>query len=519
MGDLSTLLKIHKVSDSADQICEQLLEQLKSALFVVNNRGEILSCYGEIDRFFGIQASELVQKRLVDVLDPVSTDVSFENCLDIFCCDFPLQCKNKANEFSVSRTFSFWMSSLNCESDTEELYLVTLQDLSKQREIEDQLAKTIKLSALGQLAGGVAHDINNLLSGISGSAQAMKRTLKDDESSQRKLNIITQCVQRASGLLRQIVDYVREDNGEPKQINVGELLYESIALLERTIRKEIVIECSLGEQLSAIYGDASQLLSVLMNLGINARDAINSEGKIVFNAENIDVTDLDILHSITGKIEPGSYVCITVEDSGCGVSPDEQKKIFNPLYTTKARGKGTGLGLSMVRDILIAHKGFITLQSAPGKTKFSLYLPKHDNDLRDETIETQSVVDYDVLKGLKILLVDDEELVREATQDFLENFGINVTSVDDGDVALTTFKNAKENFDVIVLDANMPRQNGMKTFFLLRDVNPTVPVIFCSGIADAAAENMQISAQSVQFVKKPYEPDELLGKLASFSSK
>jgi two-component system, cell cycle sensor histidine kinase and response regulator CckA len=374
-----------------------------------------------------------------------------------------------------------------------------MRDITRQKKTEEQLQQAQKMEAVGTLAGGIAHDFNNLLQAIQGYAQLLLLNKEKSRLAQRELEEILGAAKRGGELTRQMLMFSRkvESNMQPTDLNIEVKKVEKI--LSRTIPKMIVIQVKVADDLNTVNADAGQIEQVLINLALNARDAMKDGGKILIETKNVM---LDRDYCETHLLEkPGKYVLLSFSDTGHGISKDALGHIFEPFFTTKRVGEGTGLGLAMVYGIIMNHRGAIQCNSIPGKgTTFEIYLPAI------ESFKTPSVSDsIEMPKGGSetILLVDDEAVLRDIGKQILEKFGYTVLTAVDGEKALDIYRSKLAVIDLVILDLIMPGMGGIKCLAELLKINPEIKVIISSGYSIDGGEDSP-SKGAKGFIKKPY---------------
>jgi signal transduction histidine kinase/CheY-like chemotaxis protein len=389
--------------------------------------------------------------------------------------------------------------------EDRELVVVTVRDLTEQRKLEEQLHQAQKLDALGQLAGGVAHDFNNMLTAILASAEML--TADEPEEVQRELRgTIVSAAERAAQLTGKLLAFARKGKIRSTPTDVHKVIRETVALLKRTLDRKIEITTELTATRSIVLGDGSQLQSALLNLGVNARDAMPEGGSIVFRTtdETFDAPE----HALGAfRVSPGDYVRISVRDSGTGISEENLKYVFDPFFTTKEVGKGTGLGLAAVFGTMASHKGAVTVESDLGQgTCFSLYLPL--------TVEAEPKERSDVARLPKgqgvILVVDDEDLVRTATSMQVESLGYVAIAEGEPLRAIETFERIHATLSAVLLDLVMPRMSGFDVMVRLREIDASVPIILVSGFPRTDQLDVTTQGRSgTGFLQKPFTASEL----------
>jgi len=382
--------------------------------------------------------------------------------------------------------------------------LVINTDVTDKRKIEAQFLRAQRMESIGTLASGIAHDFNNLLSPILMSIQLLKAQ-NTDETSLRLISMLQASAERGAGLVKQVLSFARGIEGERIALQPLHLIKEIVKLLKDTLPKSIEVDFESSEELSLVAGDATQLHQVLMNLFVNARDAMPAGGKLTIRAENIHIDDNYARMNLEAK--PGSFVLITITDTGAGISPEVINKIFEPFFTTKEQSKGTGLGLSTAMAIVKSHNGFINVYSEPGRgTQFKIYLPVAGSVFPSPADSSASLK---IGKGELILVVDDELAIREIAKGTLEAYGYRALTASDGTEAVALYAQHQNEIKVVVTDIMMPYMDGSVTIRALQKLNPNIRIIASSGLAG----NSKI--QGVRgFLTKPYTAERLLNTLA-----
>jgi nitrogen-specific signal transduction histidine kinase len=378
--------------------------------------------------------------------------------------------------------------------------------MKKQKRLEEELQQAQKLEAVGTLAGGVAHDFNNLLQTIQGFSEMLLFNKDEDDASYRAINRIMAAVDRGGRLTRQLLAYSRKVKSVRHPINLNLQVYQAHSLLERTIPKTVKIELDLEEELELVDADSIQIEQVLMNLVINAIDAMTNGGRITIKTENVTIP-LKKTENPTSSI-PWECVVLSVSDNGYGMEEDILDQIFDPFFSTKAPGKGTGLGLSMVLGIVDSHDGRITCQSKPGEgTSFQICLPVSVSVLEKRPVQETC----DVQSGSEtILLVDDNEIIQQTGKAMLEKAGYEVLTASTGEMALDIYEQETEKIDMVLLDLIMPGMGGANCLQELLKKDPSINVIITSGYSPVD-HTMQknINSNTREFLRKPFTYEQL----------
>nr|WP_290224679.1 response regulator [Trichocoleus desertorum] len=387
--------------------------------------------------------------------------------------------------------------------------LMVNTDITEQKKLEAQFLRSQRLESVGTLASGIAHDLNNSLAPILMSVQLLEKKNQDPQS-RHLLSILETNTKRSADLVKQVLSFARGLEGEHTLLQIKHLLVEIEQIAKQTFPRSISITTELTTpDLWPILGDATQLHQVLMNLCVNARDAMPEGGTLSLSAENLWIDENYVRMYIDAKVGP--YVVLTVTDTGMGISPSDLDKIFEPFFTTKEIGKGTGLGLSTVIGIVKGHGGFVNVYSHLGKgTSFKVYLPA-----KETALVRQTEVQHHLPKGHGelILVVDDEEPIRETTKISLEAYGYRVLTANDGIEAIAVYAQHQKEVSVALIDMMMPSMDGPMTIRMLQKLDPEVKIIAVSGLIsgyDAGGGN-SIGIQT--FLPKPYTAEELLKNL------
>jgi two-component system cell cycle sensor histidine kinase/response regulator CckA len=411
------------------------------------------------------------------------------------------------NAFGKERSFSEW--DLNLIKTAGQMVGAEFELMEKEKEKEQfrsQIFRAQKLESLGVLAGGIAHDFNNLLMGIQGNASLMLLDVGRDHGFYEKLRNMEEYVQRGASLTRQLLGMARGGKYEVKTHDINNIIRHSAHMFGRT-RREITIHENYQEDVYAVELDRGQIEQVLLNLFINAAQAMPAVGEIYVKTENVMLEEASVRPH---EVKPGKYVKISVTDTGVGMDEETCQKIFDPFFTTKEMGRGTGLGLASAYGIIKHHDGFIDVHSEVGLgTTFHLYLPASEKVMK-EIFQPKD----NPFKGTgTILLVDDEEMVIDVGRQMLERLGYQVLAASGGRQAVDVFRRNRDNIDMVLLDMIMPEMGGGETFDLLRQIDPEIRVLLSSGYSiDGRAQDI-LNRGCNGFIQKPFNLNELSQKL------
>jgi len=376
--------------------------------------------------------------------------------------------------------------------------------------LQEQLNHRRKLDSIGQLAGGVAHDFNNMLTGIMGSAELLKMKKRNlDDKSLELVSVIMQSSERAADLTAKLLAFGRKGKVRSAVVDMNVVIADTVALLYRTIDKRIEIAVCNGAKKHIVMGDVSELQNVLLNIGINASHAMPEGGKIQIETANVNLNKVYCDVSIF-DVQPGEYLEIIIKDFGCGIPFENLKKIFDPFFTTKKQGEGTGLGLAAAYGTVRDHQGAITVYSEIDKgTSFHILLPCSDKTSKSR------IVDNEILSGKgNILLVDDEEIVRLTDKYMLEELGYEVILAENGREAVELFREQYSEIDLVIMDMVMPEMDGREAFGRMQEIDPNCKVVISSGFFENEKIEKLRQEGLAGFLHKPFRDYELSQLLA-----
>ena len=390
--------------------------------------------------------------------------------------------------------------------------VVVFNDMTEHLQLEQQLSQAQKMEAIGQLAGGVAHDFNNLLQAINGYVELGRERVQDDDTLQEYLGEVAKAGMRATALVRQLLAFSRRESLKLEHLDINELVAGLIKMLRRLIGEHIDLGFHPGAELHTVCADAGQIEQILLNLCVNARDAMPTGGRILIETRNVYL-DADYVASHPEAHE-GTYVVLSVTDTGCGIPPEVRDRIFEPFFSTKGVGEGTGLGLATVYAIAQRHEGFVNLYSELDRgTTFRIYLPVSGEDTSalaeaagEQTRDCQG-------SGETVLVAEDDRQVRELVTRMLSQAGYNVLAAKDGLDACAVFEANMDDIEVALLDVVMPKRNGHEVFQVIRAKRPDLPVLFASGYSFDILNAGFLPADEHILVDKPFVRPNLLHAL------
>lgn len=492
----------------SQQQYQSLVETSNDVIFSLDINGRITYVNPAIERASGYTPAEVIGKSFMEFIHPEDGEAVGQ----LFAQR--LQGDTQVAEFRVvskQGEVRFVQSSGRLLVESGRLVGVTgiMRDVTEQRRAEQetrrlqqQLLQAQKMESIGTLAGGIAHDFNNLLQGILGYTSLVLQEVEPGSESHRYLRTILDSAERAANLTRQMLTFSRRREPKIEPIAINQLVEESIRMLRHMIPTTIDIQARLAPDLWTVEADATQIQQVLVNLCVNARDAMPGGGVLRLETTNHVVGQPQGQYQ--GTVAPGRYVLITVSDTGIGMTPEIQERIFEPFFTTKGVGEGTGLGLAVVYGIVCSHHGWINVQSQPGQgSVFQIYLPASEREVLKQERVTETVP-----RGRgTILVVDDEPVVLKLACDILAHYGYHTLIAHDGEEAIRVFQERMTEIDLVLLDLTMPKLNGLECARRLRALNSAIPIVASSGYSIYTRE--KLDGQVAAFVPKPYYPKEL----------
>ncbi|QYX29956.1 PAS domain S-box protein [Sphaerospermopsis torques-reginae] len=509
---IGTTRDISDRKQKEQQIYEQaaLLDIATDAIFVRDFDTKILFWSRGAERIYGWTQDEAVGKNLQDLFCPKTALQKEVNALKtvikLGTWQGELRKKTKSGQEIILE--SRWTLMFDAEGQPKSI-LVVDTNITERKKLEDQFYRTQRLESIGTLAGGIAHDLNNILTPILTATQLLKGKLaKNPERHPQMLDIIENNAQRGSALVRQVLSFARGLKGEKTIVQVKHLITEIIQIAKQTFPKSIEFSTQIPENLWTVSGDTTQLHQVLMNLVVNAHDAMPAGGMLTITAENMFIDEAYARMNLESKV--GHYIVITVTDTGIGISSEILDRIFEPFFTTKEVGTGTGLGLPTALGIIKSHHGFVTVSSLVGKgSTFKVFLPS----LESPPIPSLEQLEIEPGKGELILVVDDEPQILDVARMILENNNYQTLTASNGIEAIALYAQYKQEISVVLIDMMMPEMDGVTTIRTMQKMNPDVQVIACSGLGtiELLPESRETKVQAV--LLKPYTANDLLHSL------
>ncbi|OAI54089.1 hypothetical protein AYO44_15475 [Planctomycetaceae bacterium SCGC AG-212-F19] len=471
---------------------------------ILDDVGQFLDLNPAACELFGLPSAQLLYRKIVDFANPRA---EFEHAWSIL--------RDKGHERGEFRVIRPDGSTRDVEyTATADLlpgrHLLILRDVSERKRLEEQLRQALKMEALGRLAGGVAHDFNNLLTAITSYSELLLEALADAEPPRRYAEEILRAADRAAALTRQLLAYSRQQVLAPQVINLNTVVAGLERLLRRLIGEDIVLATTLAQALRRVKIDPGQIEQVLMNLAVNARDAMPQGGTLTISTANIELDEAYAWNHV--DVQPGAYVRLSVADTGTGMTEEVRARVFEPFFTTKDLGKGTGLGLSTVYGIVKQSEGHIDVESAPGTgTTFHVYLPQVIEPARPTM---HAVPRTQALRGTEtILLVEDDDVVRALMQTVLERHGYTVMEASHGVEALAIVESYEGPLHLLLTDVVMPHMNGRQLYAQVARLRPGLKVLYMSGYTGGAIAHLGELEAEAAFLQKPFPAETLARKV------
>ncbi|MGB3942177.1 MAG: ATP-binding protein [Candidatus Manganitrophaceae bacterium] len=505
----------------AEEEYRSVVDNIQEVIFHTDTEGRFLFLNPAWRDLTGFPAYKSLGTRLFDYLDPADRSHCEERFrLAIRGQKEPTRCETRLR---TEKGEIRWIQ-IDIHATLDGAF-GTINDITERRSLEEQLRHAHKMEGVGQLTGGVAHEFNNLLTAIIGNLDLAIQEIPSGSDLHLFLAGAYQAARRGAGLTQQLLSFARRNPIDLQPLDLGHEATEIVRLLRQTIDRRIEIGVEAREGLWPVLADANQVNQVIMNLCVNARDALLEQIEGTPHSPRRDPRDPPSIRLRIGNVhfeeadcqgrpdvQPGDYVEFSVSDNGCGIDESIQHRIFEPFFTTKEVGRGTGLGLSAVYGIVAQHQGWIELDTAKNRgTTFRVYLPRTDRPVA--SIPSPASGENRSRGSGTILFVDDEEVIRRLGRTILELEGYTVLLAEDGEKAIDLFRDRHEEIVLAVLDLTMPGQSGREVLWNLRKIDPRIKAIISSGHHTAGGDQGWSDFPDVGFLPKPYRPDELIGKI------
>jgi len=495
---------------------EQLVECTPEAITVLNTQHGIMRINGEFTRLFGFAPDEALGRDVASLIVPPDLKAETRLIQQTLARGERVALETRRQRKDGTLVDVFMSGAPVVVNGVQVAFYALYRDISQQKQaeeerraLEDQFRQAQKMEAVGRLAGGVAHDFNNLLMVIRGYSEVLLENTECDSLLYPKIEAIQKAADRASSLTRQLLAFSRKQMLELKVVDVNLIVTDMERLFGPLIGENITVDIRLASDLGRTRADAGQLEQVIMNLVVNAKDAMPGGGTITIETANESLGDGP--RQETFYIQCGAYIVLSIRDNGCGMDKETQSRIFEPFFTTKEKGKGTGLGLSTVYGIVKQSGGYIFAKSEPGQgSAFRIYLPRVE-----DAIEPALPVHHSQTVGGSetVLLVEDEASVRQLVRETLEAGGYKLLEAEDGEVALRVASNHKGPIDILITDVVMPGMSGQELSQRLCIADPALKVLYLSGYTEDSIVHQGALEAGTAFLQKPFTLQNLSRKV------
>jgi len=485
-----------------------LAEAAHDSIFIVNRNGEIEYANTVSVERFGIQSQEAIGRRLHDVFPPLTADQMWGQLSTVFTTGTRQYFETRFDTPKGDLWLGTWLVPMSGDTPDPHAVMGVARDITDQKRLEKQFVQAQKMEAIGQLTGGIAHDFNNLLTAILGYSELVLGRLGNDPALAADVEEIKKAGERASRLTRQLLTFSRKQAVIPQVLDLNDIVADLHKMLARVINEDIRLDIVAASQVGRIKVDPSQIEQLIVNLVVNARDAMPQGGTLRISTATVEL-DTEFARQHQGAA-PGRYVCLTVQDTGSGMTADVLAHVFEPFFTTKPVGKGTGLGLATVYGIVKQNDGYITIDSAPGQgTTVTAYLP-----IVDDTVQAPVTTSMrpNALSGTEtILLVEDEGGLRRLMQRTLEQYGYAVLNAADVTEAVSIAEGRNGPIDLLLTDVVMPGLSGPDLAQRIVRLRPTIKLLYVSGFANLVSGGTV--SRNAALLSKPFTPHALVTKV------
>ncbi len=509
LGQVKALLRIRKAELALHEQA-RILDQIHDAIIATDLEGRIIRWNKGAERLFGYPAAEVLGQSVALVYPPGEAETGFARIVAALQESGKFELEKRVRTRSGEDRFVHCSLSFLYDEQGEATGMIGYNlDVTERRRLEEQFRQAQKMEAVGRLAGGVAHDFNNLLTVINGFADLLQGELPEGAPERNLTREILKAGERAAGLTQQLLAFSRRQILQPRVVDLNFIIRDMEVMLRRTIGEDVDLDVRLAPDLGRVKADPGQLGQVLLNLVVNAREAMPEGGSLTLATHNVEVDGAACReHPEAG---PGPYVVLAVRDTGCGMTPQVRARVFEPFFTTKEVGQGSGLGLATVHGIVHQSGGFVEVESAvDAGTCFKVYLPRLAATESDDVLPSQA---YAPRGTETILLVEDEDAVRRFTALALRGSGYTVLTAEDGEEALRVATSYTGPIHLLVTDVVMPRLGGRQLAERLRASHPEARVLYVSGYTDDAVIRHGVHEAGANFLHKPFAPSELARKV------
>ena len=508
--DITERLRAEQALRNSEQSYRSLVDGVRDVIFALSPGGEVTSLNPAFEEMTGFPPAEWVGRPFEAFVHPDDVPLA----LDLFGRVLQGEPRPTIQFRILTRAGTYRVAEFSATAQLRDGRLTGIlgigRDVTERLGLEQQLRQAQKMEAVGRLAGGIAHDFNNILTAITGHADLLLEDLGHHDPRRADVDEIRRSAERAAGLTRQLLAFSRQQVLQPKVVDLNALVLDMDKLLRRLIGEDVELATVLDPTLGRVTADPGQLEQVIVNLAVNARDAMPQGGKLTLETRNIDLdSSYTLEHSL---VKPGPYVQLTVSDSGIGMDEETQAHAFEPFFTTKPRGQGTGLGLAMVYGTVKQSGGFIWVYSEPGRgATFKIYLPRVDAPV--ESAAPPAPVERPPRGSETVLLAEDEPAVRAIARQALERQGYTVLAAPSGADALALAAQHGATIHLLLTDVVMPGMSGRDLADRLTAQRPSIRVLYISGYTDNAIVRHGMLEPGLAYLQKPFRPDALVRKV------
>ncbi|NQT24255.1 PAS domain S-box protein [candidate division KSB1 bacterium] len=509
--DMTRRRQMESALRQSEEKFRSLVENSQTGILIIDKSFQVLYSNEEVSRIFGYTREDIINHDFRDFLKGSSKAELVDRHLrrqkgESIPTRYTMEMISKNGEMKKVEVTSSIIEDKFGNAQT----VVQILDITQRIQLEEQLRQAQKMKAIGTLAGGIAHDFNNILTAIRGCTDMALKEVSESHAVHAELIEVQTSAERAADLTRQLLAFSRNQPLQYKYINLNKIIESLLKMLHRLIGEDIGVSTSLEENIWIVKADQGSIEEVLMNLGVNAQDAMPKGGKLHISTRNITLDETYCENMPEAR--PGHYVCLSIADTGLGMNKETVRRIFEPFFSTKGTGKGTGLGLSVVYGIIKQHEGWINVYSEPSKGSiFRIYLERADGDVFETDVK--EVVERYQGKGEHLLVVEDEEKVRLLSSKALSKYGYQVTSVSSIDEAIQAYNENPNKFDLLFSDVVLTDGTGLDLIDQLQPIWKNLKVLLCSGYTDQKSQWPLIQEHGYPFLPKPFTLIELLKKV------
>ena len=509
MQDITRRKESEEETRFGEERLRAILNSMVDGVIVADDRGAVTGCNPAAEKIFGRRASELSNRAISTLLAPADRAIYTD-----YLAQYLHRDEQKIIEVMALRpdesTLPIDLAASEISRGGGQMLIIVVRDISERKGLEDQFRQSQKMEAIGRLAGGIAHDFNNLMQAVLGYSNLLNQRMAPADPNRETVEQIEKSADRATSLTRQLLAFSRKQVLQPKLLSLNNVVTDMNKLLQRLIGEVVHLEMRLAQPAVYVRADPGQLEQVILNLSINARDAMAKGGTLTIETSGAELTGNE--NRLSAEFQPGPYAILKITDTGSGMSPEVRAHLFEPFFTTKELGKGTGLGLSIVYGVIKQSGGEIIVNSEPGRgTTFEIYLPRHEPE--NNRMETEHLSKPITAGTETILLVEDEELVRVMLFEVLKSEGYKVLEAHHGAEALAMAARHEGPIDLLITDMLMPELNGWELASRLVEARRSLPVIYMSGYTDDEAKSYGKLEAGGDFLQKPFRPQEMLIKI------